>query len=454
MKRKELFAGTGAGLLLPVMMVICLLLPSCGSKSSADLTDLLNTVPADVTSVTVFDLSVLLEKSGCKINGNEVKSGPEVQKALAGLTNPNLKQLIEGIMSGESGVELSGTVIFIEGYNTYLTGTLVNPDKFKSFVESHADGEKFSDGDISICSNAAFKGNQYWVCISSRNTISKEEVSRFAGLDSKQSFMSSPDSPDFAKLDHDMKMWGNINALLSIGGKSMGNAALMRMGVNMLFEDPQYVLGYLDFKKGFGEMEVKVLNSNSKTAKFLLPTDKINVGDVKSTATTADMVFAIAINSKFVKKVEEIAKSLGGSLPVNIGETFKALDGTVAFSLGADDSLSGIVVTNGDNTAALSSMLSSLGTVKKENKNLLVSKGTVAGHLDVAKAADGFKGAMLAVKSDVDKCARLGAVDESAGAIRFVTLLLVPDDGGIDFRVEFEGKDAGADILPQVIANL
>ena len=67
------------------MAMLCLLiaalpaLQSCDNKKSADVSDLLSTVPSSAATVIGLDLRTMLEKAGCKVEGSTITPGKEVE---------------------------------------------------------------------------------------------------------------------------------------------------------------------------------------------------------------------------------------------------------------------------------------------------------------------------------------------------------------------------------------
>ena len=440
------------------MALVCLaalILPALNSckKETADVGDLLSTVPSSAGAVVGFDLTSILEKAGCKVNGSDITPGKEVTAWIERQKDvkDSEREVLKLILNGESGVDPSGAIFFTDAYNSYVTVMLADTKKFTDFVESRS-GNGFADGgnDVRSCGNVAVKGAQAWVCVSSDNTIDTKAVANYSTLSPEQSFASNGFASTLTEMKTDIVGWGEIKSLLKTAGAYRQMSTVSLVG-GMLFDDASSFSFNVDFRKGSLVSSLSVLNSKGTVAKYLLPAEKIDLATLKSIATTAQAFGAVCITKDLVKKIENIASSLGGSSFTAALNALKPIDGTVAVAFSdidsTSDNLSGVVTTDGTPTLDLLSAISSFAPTRKDGKLVRFSKGTVSGGLDVQKCADLLKGATMGFVMDMPKGGH-GLGDE----IRTLALAFVPESGGMKLDMTMEGADQSVNILLAIIA--
>lgn len=441
------------GILFSIILAILMMLTSCSKDEDVDLSDLMTTVPSDVSMVAAFDTKILLEKGGCKVKDNNIDAGEDMLAAVKAIKDPQTKALVEGLLSGKSGVETGATIVFMEGFTTYCTGMIAEPDKFKSFAEKYTE-EKFSSSDgVDVCGNVAMKGGQYWINLTTATEINVNEIRRFAALNENQSFLSTPCGGDFRVLDHDLKGWAVYNVILSHYELGFSNAAIIRMAMNAAFEDLQYVSLNLDFKKGEAEMDIRPLNSDNKPAKFLLPMEKISDKAFASAGGSAGMVFALGANKKLVSKLLDLGKSFGGSVAESYAQIAKSIDGTIVVAGGKEGSMNAVVTTTGEGAGPLADFLGTFGAVSRDGKMVVMKKGEVGGSLDVAKCGSELKGALagLIVSGEYEKKEMNDPVKPQLNQ----TKVEVKSDGGsIRIDVEVKAVDEKSNFLLTAIRSI
>lgn len=421
------------------------MLGSC-QKETADTGDLLATVPSSSGFVAGINLKSVLEKSGCKVDGSEIKAGDAVTAWIDSKKDAmdSRRNALKLFLDGESGVDPSVAIFFTDAYNNYLTASLADTEKFENFVATQS-GEQFEDAGngVRTCGNVAVKGVQAWICVSSNNTIDSKAVANYATLGDSQSFLKNGISSDIAKMTSDIVGWGDIKSF-SKAGLPVGQLSSANMLLNAAFDGASSVSFNVDFRKGEAAASLKVLNSKGENAKCLLPLAKLDVPTVKSIGESAQLLVAVSITSDFVKKLDKI----GGSMLGQITEMLKPVDGTVAVALGnlndPESSLEGVVTTDGDPTRDFMSMLSQFGNTKKDGKLVRFSKGSVSGGVDVSKASDDMKGAFAGVVAD------LGGLEENP-MFKILSVMMVPDGGGVRCDITLESGDASKNILLSMI---
>lgn len=441
---KKIFDRAGWNALLFAITVVLVsgLFPSC-SGNKTDVSELLSTIPADASAVAAVNVKSIVEKTGCTIDGSKIVPGKEMEKIIYAQTDSRDAALIKSLLGGEAGVDPSAVVFFIEGNDRYITGFVADPAKFREFVAKACKEEIVSEKGIDKCSNIALKGNQFWIRASHNNDIDTDQIDRFSSLDDKLSFLSNPFSSSLSSISHDIEGWGNISSLYSASGMSFQEKTIAGLAMAILFSDAQDMAFSADFNDGAFLCSLKVLNSKGAAAKFNLPVDRIDPSVVASLPTSADMIFAMALSPKFV---EQLKKEAGRSnIPggEEILSALSALDGTCVV---ATDSvgLRGILSTTGENSAALSEMISSTfgATVTKDGKTLRFEKGDVKGALEPAAISKNFKGAMAAVTVS-------GAAENWLGNQPFTSLsaMLVPVEGSMEIDMEVKSDAPKENIL-------
>lgn len=412
--------------------LIAAILPSC-SPDKADMSELLATVPADASAVATVNIRSLVEKAGCKIDGSKIVPGKEVEKLIADHAADSTANNIRSIFNGETGIDPSVAIAFLEGSDLYITGFLADPDTFKGYVQKET-GENFrSEENVEISGNMAVKGNQFWIHANHRNDINPKEISRFASLSEKLSFLSNSYANHLTAPESDIEGWANLSSLYNVSGMSFQNKTLAGMGLAILYSDAQDIAFKANFENGRLATSLNILNSKGEPAKFNLPTDRIDIGMVKDLSKSADMIFAMAISPKMI---EQIKKDLGEKSVPGADALFSALsavDGTCVIAA-SDAGMKGVVSTKGEGTADLSNLLSSFtgATVTKDGKLLRFEKGEIAGKIENASVADNFKGCMFAVVVAPDTEIR---PEFKNMEIRNVFSALVPNEGSVELTV-------------------
>lgn len=122
------------------------LLSSC-SGDKADVSELLATVPADASAVISINVKDLVEKAGCKIEGSAIVPGKEVEALIAQNDSASTdSSKIQEILNGNSGIDPTVALIFMEGSELYFTGFAADPNKFREFAKNEF-GEEFEKAD-------------------------------------------------------------------------------------------------------------------------------------------------------------------------------------------------------------------------------------------------------------------------------------------------------------------
>lgn len=417
-----------------MLALVALIFQSCSTDKAADAADILSTIPSDVSLVAVINTQSILEKTGCKIDGEKITPGPELNNAIAGIKDIELRNILTAIANGESGIDPSVLVVFREGYNTYLTGNVANTAKLKKFIEDNTKQKFNSSNGIDFASNTAISGSRFWMNLE-KNYIDESDIRHFNTIDESQSFMQNAYASNLASVKADVEGWANIMGIANTGKFDFQQKATFQMAIQMLFDNPSAITFSVNSSKGLIETRASVVDSKGKTSKFLLPSDKVDVNTIASIGGTADIVAALSIPGKLIETLEKETNSKAPSMFAIYLRQFKGVDGTAAFA-STGENVKGVITTDGKDMSSLSSFISSMSDVKTSvNGNLLeFSKGQISGSENVASVADNFKGAIGGItmgKSQVDS--------EFSKAFQFVSLMLMPEGNGLVIKASLKG---------------
>lgn len=396
---------------------------ACSSDRSADVRSLLSTIPSDASAAGVVDIEKILSD---KAAATEFKS------------------------LGDAGVQPSVGAIFLEGFNAYFTGFVANSDNFKRYIEEKT-GEKFqSEGDFDICGNVAASSSQFWICLSSRNTISASEIRRFMSLQEKQSILQQEKVADMASLKQDIQLWGDIKSCLNAAELDFATRASISMAIETIFSDATEFTAYVKSEKGKLLLNFSVLNSKGGIAGFNLPKAKIDAKAIEHLGASASAFAAIGVSPELVATLKEQTGSKGVSVLGYMMGAFSSLDGTVALRANDNDDLSIIFTTTGP-TSNLTDLLSQIGfSTSKDGNYILASKGNAdQGAITAQEAAELLKGAMAGIVADTSI---LPFADAQTVAKSAVTLN--PEKGGLAINATIFAADKNSNLLLSILKEL
>lgn len=450
--KRGIFATLTSRVVMVCMLAMMLPVFNSCNKESADAGDLLSTVPSSAGLVVGVNVKSVLEKSGCKVDGSDITPGQEVSAWIDRQKDvkDSARRALKLFLDGESGIDPTAAIYFTDAYNSYLTAGIADTGKFESFIVDQT-GMNLEDAEngVRTCGNIAIKDAQVWICVSSNNTIDAKAVANYATLGANQSFMQNGFSPNIATMTSDIVGWGDIKAIAK-QGLPIGDFSTMNLVAGMLFENASAISFNLDFDKGKCGGSLTVMNLDGEPAKYLLPSSKIDLTTVKSVGANAQFVAAMTITKDFTKKIEKIGSSLGGNMFGSFIDALKPIDGTVAVACGdlknPESSLCGVVTTDGEASRDFMSMLSGFGETKKDGKLVRVTKGTVSGPLDVAKAADMLKGSIFGVVMNMQN-AEVGA----GSVLKTMAFRLVPSGKGLKCDITLESVDDSKNMLLALI---
>ena len=441
---------------LLLLAVVVMFLNSC-KKETVDVTDLLTTVPSSAAGVVVFNMEGMLEDAGCKIKDHVVKPSPEVKKLIEKTQKGTQKDLMV-LFDGETGIEPKGAVVFYDSNRAFLTFALYDVDKFCQYIENKSGGKFSEEGSgVKVNGNVAVKGSQAWVCLSVGKRLDADAIASYSSLASSQSFLVSAMGEKLLVEEDDIRGWAMINTFAN-EMLSRADRSMFTLGLGFLFEDAESVYFKTDFKKGEMEAEVLVLNDKYKPAKYQLPSEKIDVNTLKTLGETCDVMMAFTVNSKLIKKFEQVGTALGGSLFGDLGDMFKNVDGTIGLvssGSGIGESIKGVVTTKGEVSKTLKDLISNqIAPVSEDGKYLRFSKGDVKGNLNVSECADELKGSCLGMVFDASGYNSIDYMESAPKAFKSLVLKFKPESGGLELELEINTTEPNENALLTLLRTI
>lgn len=435
MKTKHLF--------LLLFAVVAFTFNSC-KKDTVDVTRLLTSVPSSASGVIVLNLENMIQDTGSKIKDHEVILSPEMSNILKKASSIDADDF-NYIFEGNAGIDLKGAVVFYDANRTFITFALFDVDKFCNFVEEKGGG-KFSDegSGVKVCGAVAVKGAQAWICISKGKKIDPDAIAAYSELADYQSFLVTPMGEKLLVAENDIRGWAKINIFVD-DILRLQDRSLVTLGLGFLFEDADAVAFKADFEKGELESEIKILNNKGEFAKYQLPTDKLDIAAIKSIGGTCEGLMAFTVNSKLIKKFDQLGAAFGGALFGGLGDMFKNIDGTIGIAAGEQlngETVKGIVTTKGEASSEFRDfMANNIAPVTPDGKYLRFSKGDVSGSLDVEACAEELKGACVGIVLSPAMVNNMEEIFTLNKGFKYIALKLEPESGGIEIEIKMPTID-------------
>ena len=426
-----------------ILMALCgWILQSCTADKAADAADILSTVPNDVSLVAVINSQALLEKAGCTLSDGKITPGKDVENALAKIKDGSVREFVSTLVNGESGIDPSVLVVFREGYYTYLTGIAADPAKFKTTFGKKLNTTFSSADGVDYAANIAIASNRFWIVLN-KSEIDLNDVRHFNTLSAGQSFLQNSYASNLEVITKDVAGWGSINGIMNTGGFDFQKRAMTQMLLQAVYEDPSAFCFSLECVKNEFKAEFSMLNAKGNNAKYLLPTEKVDVKTVASIGGTADMVFAIGVPAKLIDKLKkETGKGSFSMLGMYL-QAIDGIDGTVAFACSNDDMKGVVTADNANSAASLSSKLSNdfdLNVTFKENILSVSTKSLPTGHGSVEQMASEFKNAISGVV--------LSTLPNKFGqAFSGASFMLYKEGDSVVFKIVGKSKDGNNFIM-------
>lgn len=412
---------------------------SCSKSANDDSESLLRSVPADASSVVLINLANTVDKLGGSTDGNTVKLSKDLQKTIdeSQAIKPEDKAMIKELCDGESGMSIS-TLVFFSAARSYVTGLLNDPDKFVAYAEKKLGSKAVSEGDAKTIEKIAVLGNQFWVCTTGRPDV--DQLKYYQQLGEKQSYVSADAAQLLLEDDKVMTYVADVNRSLSL----VPNGTYMKMASSIVFNDMAYVAGSADIKKNTVLASASILNSDMKPAELLLPVEKVDGSVIKSFEKGGDLYMAAGVPKKLVKKIADLAGSLGKGGSDQAFGVLEAIDGTIAIRANAGPTEGEArIQTTGKNFADFSTALQSMFgvTVTRDGDIITAVYGSkdFTGSISPSEAADKLKGAWIGVVA-------------SDAVIKGVSSVIKVSIDGKSLRLELEAK-GGVDAIIEAITK-
>lgn len=384
------------------LLIIAVVMGACSKDNSADVKSLLATIPSSSSMVCVMDINSLHEKESAKGDGEELNCNDVLDFLIS---NKNDREWMDLLSSGKAGIEPSVLALFSDGYVVCLTGVISNTKDFEASVAKTTGAEFVDKKGVKTCRNIAYKDDRFWLVLSGRPEVDAVEINGYMSLAESQSVLSRKEVTDILTgFDHDILGWADIAGIMTIGDMDFQKRAMLKLGLETIFDDAKSVIFSADFKKGELECLARLLNSKWKDAKCLLNLGKIDEQTILKIAGTADMVIAADMPAKMISDLTE--RTSGSPSMINIMlQSMKGVDGTMAIAFSNDmQSFRGVVTTDGSDVTSLQQLLGgSRVSTRREGNFVLFSFGEQKGSSTVTKLVSGLKGASLgASMSDED----------------------------------------------------
>lgn len=436
------------------MAVIGLICSSCGNKNAGKL---LESIPKN----TQYLLIVNIEKITHSLGSDGEK---ELDKYIGSIRNSNRgKEKFDYVFSKESEADLSSPLMLFELDNTsVITFSLKDADKFVSDFETAA-GSKFRkvNGILGLEDNTAFvSGNQAWIA-QDYPGINTEDIVSLTKLSKASSMASVEYTSEMIDSDADISMIVDLPALVQ-SNMNLGAS----LWLNMAFEDPEYLAGYIVFEKGKIEGEVKVLDSKCRPAPFALRPSKIDTRALKDFPGKGNFFFATSYDPATLSKIIGQVKSLLPLPPAVIG-AIENIDGNIVISGDINQQSDDVqqlcaMVTFKDNASAqtLAAYLqemqpsSSAGPeYSVTGNNLLIYTPNQEGE-SIESVADDFRGSGMALSVKPD--GNLGASPFNSDLLKRILVKLVDtgDSSALKFTLTtLPGQNSLVSLLQYINSN-
>lgn len=433
-----------------IMGVVMLSLQSCSNK--VDATQLLKTVPTSASFVAVANVETMLDKCDCKVKGDGVEAGKEIQALLPKIENRQLKQLAQSFFSGKCGVETEAMVVFQEGYYTFLTGFISDTDDFKSTIETDFNTKFEEIEGVDVADNVAIINDQFWINLG-QHSIDPKQAKRYSDLDKTNSFLANEISARLTEVDKDIEGWGSIPGLLSSANLDFQDRATVQVMLESVFENANSIIFSADFREGEFELEADVLNQKGKIAKTKFKTTPIDLNALGSLSCKADGLAAINLPKEMIAKLKkDTDKGAPSMLRIYLG-ALGSLDGTSAIAFNKEMTASmGIISINGENASDLQNMISDgmHAKVTREGNLLRFQTGMLSGKVGVAEMSPMLKDAFAGVVAIGDPA----APGWMAKAAKMTAITLMPKDSGLSLHIKVMGYNEKQNFLLTILSSI
>lgn len=411
------------------VLAVVMLLASCSNGVKDDLNALYNTIPEKAAVVVSGNFEKIASQLGAELDDGQIKSLGK--SGLSALGGKDVKDELRKLQKRTKGMKIGAFAGFVLSDNFYMTFMLSDADLFMKNYAREAGGSWEKSGGYYYLEDCVVVDDRCWT----GNNITVDKVKDFMDLSEVESFLSCEYAETMASSNDAITFWASVDGLVS--GLGFAEQAQVRTAVSMLYSNPEYIVGNMNFKKNSAESEIMLVKSDYKPAKCVIEMEKIDASTVGSLGGNANTVFAMGISSELVKKIKNLGSSMGGGIPSEMWDMISPLEGTIAVASTADISndnpatagAKAIISTNGKKNALLGQALEEVGDVQVKGDNFIISKGNYGkGRLDVAETGKEMKDAWIGVAF---------AAKEDGTKMK-ILLLLEPKDGTLALRSKVE----------------
>lgn len=390
-------------LIFSIFAIVALMLSSCADKNAERI---LKTVPSNTQVLALIkadELSSALGEEG----RNEVKQ--LINSASRG--NNSGKEMANYIMSDDSQLDLSVPMAMFEYKNAVIyTCITKNSDKLREDLE-RITNSKFTKnlGVWALEDNTIFiAGDQAWFT-SSYPEVTTQYVNGFTKLNKAASMADN---------EYVMKMaadGGEISFLMDLTSILKYNmSTTTSLAMSMIFENPKYLTGNINFEKGKIKGDVGILNNKFDPAALSIKLTNIDMNQLKAFKGKGNVFAATSIDSSVLNQLIGQFKGML-PLPQQTLSLLEELDGTIVASANLSSSSSApnssAVMLNFKSADAaarckdvLVSILNGAGGLEISNEGTALYIMTpMQDGADISQVANDFNGANVGFVTMIDK---------------------------------------------------
>lgn len=315
-----------------LLAAIVALLPSCSKNGGYDgsLEEVFRQIPKDSKMVVVINYKA-------------------IHDILTSSKDYTLQELVEDAMGRKEAEKVlafigedspidseAPTVLFEKDDTAVLTFFVTDEKKTAKLFDDELDlSLKEKNGYWSDEDDRCFMmDNQVWFVLNYRSDFTANEIKKMKDQDVEKSFASL----DVAKrLSESKSAYAAIVNLDEMGEMDRDIAQFM-LAMNAVFDDPQYIEAYMDFKEGEIKCNASVLNRKCQPATCAIHPVKISQEDLKGFAGKGSFFGAIGLDPNIVNQIINKLQSFSGSFSGDrdfdeqIKSIARTIDGTVVVS--------------------------------------------------------------------------------------------------------------------------
>lgn len=290
---------------LTLSAVLSLLISSCGDKTQADL---LSSVPVNTKFLTVINQKEIIANCGkdAAAAKNEIVKLLDTQTTQRGEKSKNEW---EYVMNDENGIDPESLIVLYEYKNaTLATFRVTDEKKFREGIENKT-GEKLTEGKDKLWAsdkNRIFtKGKQVWIT-SGYPELSPSDLKLLSSLKEEDNILSLEKGKEIAEGQADISFLYYLQDLMQFDLLD----SYVATGLNLAYNEPTYLSGFINFENGKAEGEMRVLNQNHQPSKRALAPGKIDMGIINKFQGKGNIFLATNLSSNVISTVMNQIKAI------------------------------------------------------------------------------------------------------------------------------------------------